>query len=182
MLEKLKSKFEKIVKQASKAKVSIGWFPDAKYPTEDGGMPVAVVARWMEDGVPSRKIPARPSMRPTIEKNKAKWAKIGKQDLKRGLSAAQVLNQMGLVAAGDLEKTIIGINSPELSPITVILRANRERDEKISGATVGKAAKYKDSAAVALDPEFYDTSNVTDKPLQDTGLMIASIKHKVTGV
>ena len=59
-----------------------------------------------------------------------------------------------------------------LSPITLVLRKWRREGKPITGKTVGEAA-----AAYAADPTIINGVNAD--PLQDTGLLAASVQHAV---
>lgn len=106
--EKLKAFLDKIIKQ--KAKLDVGFFPEAKY---EDGTPVASVAIWNEFGTETddgkKLIPPRPFLFPTYNKQKEKWKqylfdKIESQgediDLKKALKAT------GFVAQKDVQEAI----------------------------------------------------------------------------
>lgn len=95
-----------------------GWFETAKY---DTGVPVAYVATIQEFG--SGAIPARPFMRPTVAAKRQEWLGLladgARAVLTGGANPVQVMEAVALQAAGDVAKTIQGITSPPLSPLTV---------------------------------------------------------------
>lgn len=97
-----------------------GWFETAKYAD---GTPVAYVATIHEFGYPEGGIPARPFMRPTVAEQGQAWldmlAKGSKAILTGGATPAGVLEAVALKAAGDVAKTISGVTSPPLSPLTI---------------------------------------------------------------
>lgn len=130
----------------------VGWFETAKYPD---GTPVAYVASIHEFGYAAGSIPPRPSMRPTIAAQSKEWAlSFGKgatAAAKGNYTAAQVMDAVGLMAAGDVAKTISKITQPPLKPATVAARRRRYADQNTTG-------------------------NLT-KPLVDTALMVTSITH-----
>lgn len=182
-LKNLRESLESLKKIEGKA----GWFPSAKY---EDGTPVAAVAQWNEFGVPSRSIPARPFMRPAVEANRQKW-----NDLAEGLAASvldgsikayQAMETLTLVAGGDILKAIVAVTSPPLSPITLMARKYKKQGKAISGKVIGEIA-----GKIAAGKG--DFSGVSDKPLNDTGYMIATLtaiteskgevvaEHKIAG-
>lgn len=161
----------KLPREFKGKQAKIGWPSGKEYPD---GTPVAYVAAIQNFGVPEKSIPPRPMLAPTIEENKARWAQVGRKlvhDVANGnLDAADALDGIGRVAAMDLQATVAQITEPELSPVTVLLRKWRKAGRTITGKTVGEAA-----AAIAngVDP------GSDNKPLNDTGYLIASIAHGV---
>lgn len=132
----------------------VGWFEGMKY---DTGVPVASVAAVQEYGYPSKNIPARPFIRPTIVAKKLEWQKIaesGARAILRGQSSvADVMEAIGLKAAGDIKKAITLVFAPPLSPRTIYARLHRKSNKK----TIG---------------------NLT-KPLIDTGIMLGTLTNVV---
>ena len=168
------------IKDLGSKEMRVGWFDTAKY---EDGTPVAYVAAIQEFGYPGGSIPARPFMRPTVEEKKAEWQTTlgagSKRVLSGKMTVEQMLGQFGMQVAGDVGVTIASINSPPLSPITLLLRQHKKGGGKVTGKTVGNAAAAsgfvpKDGAAKAL--------NVSDKPLVDTGYLIQSVSSKVIDV
>lgn len=133
----------------------VGWVNGSQY--IDGREYVAAVAAQNEFGNPSKHIPARPFMRPTIAKQQGEWKKLTEQGAKQILlgkqTAGDVLEAIGLKAAGDVRKTISQVYEPPLSPRTIAARLAKRKDKK----TVG---------------------NLT-KPLIDTGIMFATLTNVV---
>ena len=151
-------------------------FLGGKYPN---GQSIAQVAVWQEFGVPSRSIPPRPFMRPAVTENKQKWANLfasgAKAILKGNETPYSVMDKVGAVAAGDIAQAIINVTAPPLSPVTIELRDMKRRGIKITGATVGEAARK------VASPD-YVTPSISDKPLiepgQDGGIMLAAVSHE----
>lgn len=133
----------KRVEALGRLKAEVGWQDTAKYPD---GTPVALVAQTHEFGSPSRRIPPRPMVRPTILAEKRTWSDTMGQGVKavaQGTrSPLQVMQAIGELAAGDVRLTITQINSPALTERTKAARKRR-----------------------GLEPE---------KSLQATGLMLAT--------
>lgn len=133
----------KRIEDLGKLKAEVGWQDTAKYPD---GTPVALVAQTHEYGSPSRHVPPRPIVRPTILAEKREWSdSMGKgvKAVAQGKrSPLQVIQAVGELAAGDVRKAITQVNSPALAESTVASRKRR-----------------------GLEP---------NKPLQATGLMLTS--------
>jgi hypothetical protein len=131
----------------------VGFFETSKYPN---GMPVAAVATVQEFGYAPGGIPARPFMRPTIAEQSPEWTRLfgraAKAIANGKIDAADALEQLGALAAGDVRKTISGITSPPLKEATIAAR--RRRYAKPGGKL--------------------------DKPLVDTGIMLGAVTHLVT--
>lgn len=147
-------RFNQAMKDIKTHTLQVGFFESAKYPD---GTPVALVAAAHEFGVPSRGLPARPFMRPTIASRKKHWsaylAKLAANILTGEDTVEAGLEKLGLAVAGDIKKTISKVTEPELKKKTVA--AKRRKLVRASGKT-----------------------NLT-KPLIETGVMIASVTHEV---
>lgn len=134
----------------------VGWFEKSKYP-EPPHLPVAYVATIQEYGNSAEHIPPRPFMRPTVIQKRVEWRGVAERGAKAVLAgratAADVMEQIGLKAAGDVRRTISQIWSPPLSPRTIAARLAKRKDKKTIGAL--------------------------DKPLVDTGLMLATLTNTV---
>lgn len=131
-----------------------GWFESAKY---ESGQPVAYIASIHEFGYPEGGIPPRPFMRPTISRQRQVWLNLMKSGAKAILAGKatlhQVMEAIGLKAAGDVAKTITQITSPPLKSATIAARRRRLSDKKTTGSLT--------------------------KPLVDTGLLLASVTSAV---
>lgn len=160
------------IKDIDGAQTRVGWFESAVY---EGGRPVAAVAAGNELGIPSRSIPARPFMRPTVMDKQSAWANVAagaaKQVMAGKITAHDAMDLIGLVAESDVAETIAGVMTPPLSPITIAARAYRKKGKQVTGKTIGEiAGKLKSGEGV-------DVSGVSTKPLNDTGLMISTLTH-----
>ena len=151
-IEAIKRTLESIQKKEAK----VGFFDTAHYPD---GTPVAYVATIQEFGYGP--IPPRPFMRPAQEQNKDKWlngiARGVKQALDGKVDIVDVLEQVGMVAAGDVRKAIKAVTAPALADSTVAARKRR-----LSKRSAQKANPI-----------------TISKPLVDTGLMIQSVTSAV---
>lgn len=153
---KNQDKLNKILKDMSiiRASVKVGFFSKSTYPD---GTPVAAVAYYNEYGADG--IPARPFMHKAAKANMNKWVKGIKNNIKgRGLNKASVENaykMAGMVAVGDIKKTIKSWPPGGNSRATVQAKASRARS--------GKGTK-------GINPETV---------LIDTGKMISSVAYEV---
>lgn len=152
----------------------VGWFETAVYPD---GTPVAYVATIQEFGSPEQGIPPRSFMRPTADEKAQKWkttfGKAATAAMSGKISAEDAMEQIAGRAAGDVGRAISRLSAPALSNITIELRRRRKKGEKITGKTVGDAAKAANSAF------FKPASKTEAKPLVDTGLMLQTLTSVV---
>jgi hypothetical protein len=130
----------------------VGYFESAKY---TDGTPVASIAAVHEFGYAEGKIPPRPTMRPTIAKKSGEWSKNfggGAKAIAAGtMTATQVMEAVGMAAAGDVRKTIAELKAPPLKEATIDRRKRRYADKN----TTGNLAK----------------------PLVDTAVMVNAVTH-----
>ena len=115
----------------------VGWFENSKY-NDKHNTPVAYVAAQNEFGNPSKNIPARPFMRPTVIEKQNEWEKIiyngSKKIIQGQLDIGSLMQLVGLKAAGDIRKKISEIQEPALSPITIKRRLSKYKDKKTIGS------------------------------------------------
>lgn len=134
----------------------VGWFEKSRY-DDKANTPVAYVAAIQEYGYPAGNIPARPFMRPTIAKYENEWRKLAESGSRAVLNGkatiGDVMEGIGLSAAGQIRKTISLIVTPPLSPKTIYARLHRKSDKK----TVG----------------------LLTKPLIDTGVLYGTLTNTV---
>lgn len=161
------------LKELDDKALKIGWFKTAKY---ESGTPVAYVAAIQEFGSAKNSIPPRPFMRPTYIAKKKDWLDVaarGARAMLRGSETAEsVLDKIGFQAEGDIAKTISEVTAPPLSNITLQLRRWRMDGRVITGKTVGEAARE-------VAKPGWKKPNVSDKPLVDTGVLLATLTHVV---
>jgi hypothetical protein len=170
---------QKMLKQANKRQVKVGWFESAKY---DDNTPVAGIAAQNEYGNPNISIPARPFVRPAIADNKQAWAKSIDTMFKRAAegktTATAALSVLGDVVASDIKTAIVNGNHAPLSPLTIALRKHRNDGAKIGGRFIGAVA-----AAIARGEtgsgQLGDQSFGNTDPLRETGYMIATLTSEV---
>lgn len=133
----------------------VGWFASAKY---EDGTPVAYVAAIQEFGRPQNNIPPRSFMRTTIAEKQNEWnalARRGAKAMLKGQSLHDVLDLIGQAARGNIQKKIKQITSPALAESTIKNRLYRRRKTNARARTASQ------------------------KPLIDTGYMLASIQNTV---
>jgi len=175
--DKLQDRLNKLAKKLGQsASVEVGWAEGATYPATGGGDPVSVasVADIQEFGAPRASIPPRPFFRPMIAKESSTWgAKLNAALGLNNCDAHKALKLVGDDIAGALVQSIADVNSPALSPVTLMLRKMRQLDPDlvVTGKTVGEAA-----AKVAAGQS---TSGVSTKPLVDSGTMMDNISVMV---
>lgn len=147
----------------------VGYLESSKY---EDGTPVAYVAAIQEFGSPQMSIPARPTLRPTVARDTAKWrntAKAGAKAIANGSQSTQtVMDALGMQAAGGVRQSISQLTTPPLSPTTLRLRKLKREGARIGGKVVGEAHKYANS-------EGADLSGVSTKPLVFDGIMIGAV-------
>lgn len=141
---------KKMLKSLQKKQIQVGFFETAKY---EDGTPIAYVAAIQEFG--HGPIPPRPFMRPAELENKSKWQAGIAAGVKSALNGAitidHALEQVGMVAAGDVRKAVKAVTAPPLAESTVRARQSRKKGKKAASR----------------------------KPLVDTGQMIQAVTSAV---
>lgn len=162
---------EDIAKRMGGGEVQVG-FPAGDF--YDDGTPVAAAAFWNEYGTAS--IPARPFFRPMIKAESSTWpVKMAAWAKAFNYDGDKVLAYMGEDIAGALRQFITEVNSPPLSPITLMLRSMVGNQRyKITGRMVGEAA-----AKVAAGET--GATGTEAKPLNWTGTMRRAPAYSVNG-
>lgn len=148
-------RLQKVFDEIERAKLRVGFFESSKYPD---GTPAAYVASIHEFGSPKNKIPPRSFMRPAINDGATKWARgieIGCRAAVDGKTTIKnVLDLVGMDAAGHVRKNIAKLQSPALKQSTVKARIRKlAKGSKIAGAI--------------------------NKPLVETGYLLASVTSQV---
>lgn len=141
----------KAIKDLAQKQARVGFFENSKY---EDGTPVAYVATIQEFGYAGGGIPPRPFMRPTIAEQRNAWrqalAKGAKAVMNGRLTVQMMLEQFGMMAAGDVKKTISAVTTPALKQSTLKARQRRKK-----------------------------TPGVSTKPLVDTGFMLSQVSSDV---
>lgn len=170
-LEKIKATLERVPDEFDGMVAQVGFPSGINY---EEGTPVAYVATIQEFGAPEVRIPPRPFMRPTVKAKQDDWTKIIASRIPKvalgKMTAFDVLDLVGITAAADIQTTIASVDSPALSPVTVLLRKWKKEGQKITGRTVGEASR---AIKAGVDP------GSDNKPLNASGLMMASVRNAV---
>lgn len=154
----------------SKGSVNVGFLAGATYP--ETGQSVAQVAFWDEFGTTTS--PPRPFFRPMIARESSGWGVRIASGLKYyNYDAQKLMAAMGSHIRDELQASIIAVDGPALSPITLILRKRFWTNPwDIRGADVGDAAR-----AAAAGEE--GASGTQAKPLIWTGTMLNAADYEV---
>lgn len=175
-LQRLGARLMRVPQQFENLAVQIGVAGNAHY--EDGTRVVDVAVK-NEFGSPKERIPARPFVRPTIKDKKDEWAQILAHYLPSigagQHTAFEVLDLVGRVAAQDIKATIAGIHSPPLAASTVYARELR----KTGMAPTREAAYLMALSLIEKGAKVSAIGAKDNKPLNDTGYLLASIGHAV---
>jgi len=119
-LDKIKATLDRVPEEFNGLVAQVGLPSGINY---EDGTPVAQVAAIQEFGAPAKKIPPRPFIRPTVAEQKEQWTKIIAKSIPKvvedKMTAFDVLDLVGRVAAADIQTKISSIYSPPLSPITI---------------------------------------------------------------
>ena len=169
--DKVGPKLAELARKLTSAKtVRIGFLEGATYPN---GTPVAMVAAIQEYGAPKANIPPRPFFRTMIAEHQKEWAPAMAALLKTtGGDVAKTRAQTGEAIAGQLRESIIKVNAPPLSPVTLMLRKwFGNHPERIRKRDVWRAA-----AAVRRGES---AAGVSTKPLVWTGTLLGSVDFEV---
>lgn len=169
----LEKKLAEIAKRvASKRSLKVGFLEGATYP-DAAGTPVAQVAFWLNYG--HGKTPPRPFFTDLISAKSDSWGDALARILElNDWDVDKSLNQLGEGIAGQVRQAIIDLDSPALSPVTLMLRKMLKDDPalEVTGATVGEAARR------VADGE--SSAGVSTKVGVYTGHMLNSVGYEVT--
>lgn len=155
--------------------VKVGWFESAKY---ENGTPVALAAAVNELGAPSRSIPARPFIRPTIISQLSTWISLAERGAKSVVegnsSVKEVMGILGVKIQEDIKEAIANVYSPPLSKVTLLARKRREDGRKVTRKTIGRLARK-------VNENDYTESELSTntKPLIETKTMIRTLTNIV---
>ena len=171
-------KIQEALEGAVAETLQVGWFSSANY---SDSLPVPQVAFWQEFGTKSA--PPRPFFRPAIAENKDKWSMLVDSGagavLEGRASMSDVFNGLGLTVQADVKNAINGTHEA-LSPVTLALRKLKNDGHIVNGTLVGAVA-----AAIArgeTGPGQLGEPFGNNTPLNDTGMMLATITYNVGDV
>lgn len=140
--DKLQAKLREIAKRIEgKHELRVGFLEGATYPDESG-TPVAMVAWWLNYG--TKTAPPRPFFTNMVKIKSDKWGDALARILAdNDYNVTDALMKMGEGISGQLRQALIDLDTPALSPITLMLRKMRIDDPHlvVTGATVGEAAR-----------------------------------------
>lgn len=106
-------------------KVSVGYFSNSTYVKNGKSTPVAYVASIMEFG--EMHIPARPTIRPSLEKNKSKYFDLINKAIVNSLNGSDFktgLMIVGKMGAEDIQAEIRSLQNPPLSIKTILKKGH----------------------------------------------------------
>lgn len=171
--DKLQAHLEALAKKLEKgALLRVGFLEGATHTRSD--LPMAAIAAIQEFGAPAAGIPPRPFFRNMIAENSGDWGEQLADQLKvADYDSAAALQVMGLVLRGELQQSMTDLDTPPLSPVTLMLRKMQMAPENrvITGKVVGEAA-----ARVAAGES---PGGVSTKPLIWTGELQQSVDFEV---
>lgn len=171
-------KFEKAIRELAKkldkpGTLRVGFLEGATYP-DQAHTSVAMVAAIQNFGAPKVGIPPRPFFTNMVKDKSPAWPKAIATTLKStGMDVPRTLGLMGEVVKGELQAAIISTNSPALSPITVMLRGMKSKNQKL---VVTRATVEEARARVAAGKTNYGASA---KVFIDSGHMLNSVDYEV---
>lgn len=171
-------KLEKYLKNLSKRITSggtlkVGFLEGG--PVYPDGMSVAEVATIQEYGSPVHHIPARPFMRQTVLDREKEWPiRMAKLIVANDYDGRKALDQFGKTVVVDIKESILDVESPPLSPVTIAIRAWKAKNpgQKPDVEAIRRSLRNGNTP---------DLSGASTKPLIDTYKMINSVAYKVTG-
>lgn len=129
MANGLKKYLNGLAERLNATEVRVGFIDGNTY---SDGTSVAQVAYQNEYGVPENNQPPRPFFRRAIDKNKEEWVQAISNGLASGATARDTLEIVGARAAGDVQISISELVDPPLSPMTIKLRREREKNPTTS--------------------------------------------------
>jgi hypothetical protein len=152
--------------------LNVGFLVNARYPN---GQPVAMVAAIQEYGAPGARfpIPPRPFFRPMVRSKSKAWPAAVAALLKQhDYDAQKALAVTGDAIAGQLRQSIIDVNAPPLSPVTLMLR-------KMFGNQPHRIRLRDVFTAIGRVQRGQSPGAASTKPLVWTGLMLGSVDYEV---
>jgi hypothetical protein len=172
-------KLKAFIKDMDDFSARIGWFSTAKYAD---GTPVAYVASIHEFGAPSRGIPARSFIRPTITAKTGEWSQqmryLAKQIVAGQMDTQTALEQLAVVARGDVDATLARLREPPLSKLTVYIRKFIKNGGVIHGYR--DIMRLREEMAKEEKAGTLSLAGVSDDPLDFSGYMRATLSYTVT--
>ena len=140
--DKLAKKLAEIAKKIDKKReLRVGFLEGATYPDEKG-TPVAMVAWWLNFG--TKTAPPRPFFTNMVKSKSDKWGdSLANILAQNNFDIDDALMKMGEGISDQLRQAIVDLDTPALSPITLMIRKMRIEDPhlEVTGSVVGEAAR-----------------------------------------
>lgn len=154
----------KRLEEIKEARVKVGVLDDGKRSEER--LTVAQIAAIHEYGTEDGRIPARPFVKPTFDKQRDKLVKMAKnlmgQVIDGKISVKQGLNLLGSQLAADIKATVVAGVPPPNALSTIIRKARKSKKFTAVAENIGQA--FGQAGILA-----------SVKPLIDTGRMLGAI-------
>ena len=148
--------------------LKVGFLEGSTYPD---GTSLPMVAASNEFGNPASGSPPRPFFRNAISENEVKWSENAESLMKsHGGDTSLVLDLMGQIIRDDVMRSIDSLDSPALSPVTVLLRS---RFPMRDGMTFGDVLKAREDVKNGI------IGSGNSNPLIWTGHMQSSVDYEV---
>ena len=118
--DRLIASLQRIARNLNKETLQVGFLEGSTYPD---GTSTPMVAAIQEFGAPRAGIPPRPYIRPTVKEHSSEWPEqIADQLKKTNYNSRIALTRMGAVIKGEIQLAIRDVQSPPLSPVTLMVR------------------------------------------------------------
>jgi hypothetical protein len=142
--------------------------------TEPDGTSIPMIAAIQEFGAPRAHIPPRPFFRTMIQQKSPEWPGGIAMTLKAtDYDIPITLDRVGQRIAAQLKASIVSTYNPPLSPVTVMLRGMKSKDQ---GLVVNRRVVEQARARVAAGLTNYGAST---KPLIDQGNLLNAVGYEV---
>jgi hypothetical protein len=142
--------------------------------TEPDGTSIPMIAAIQEFGAPRAHIPPRPFFRNMISEKSPGWPDAIAANLKAtDYNVPETLRRIGAGIAGQLQKSIVKTNTPPLSPVTVMLRGMKSKDQSL---VVNRTVVEQARARVEAGLTNYGAST---KPLIEHGNLFNAVGFEV---
>ncbi|WP_213732637.1 hypothetical protein [Citrobacter europaeus] len=115
-MDKVMDVLDEVEKQFSNIQLKVGFLEGATY---NGVIPVPMVAATNEFGNPAHNQPPRPFFRNAIAEHEEEWKEKTALLIERGDDIGEIFSMLGETIVGDIRQSIITLDSPPLSPVTI---------------------------------------------------------------
>lgn len=115
-MDKVMDVLDEVEKQFSNIQLKVGFLEGATY---NGVIPVPMVAATNEFGNPAHNQPPRPFFRNAIAEHEEEWKEKTALLIERGDDIREIFSMLGETIVGDIRQSIITLDSPPLSPVTI---------------------------------------------------------------